>query len=212
MSQHLPVRIRVVRDVHPLPLSLDAALDSCETEWLLTVDADCILQPYCVERLWSHVDPGTGCVTGMLEDKVYGIIAGVRLLRVRPLKDIGYKYPLNDPYVDRKPINVLEQMGLKRVILRDIVGTHNPYGTDFEVFRRFFGVYRKRAALDRECAARPHLESILRYARGGGNDKEIYYMVAGLACAALVSRDNPRDYIEDKELSSMFSAVSRRYQ
>lgn len=207
-NQTIPVIIKTVRDVHPLSASLDAALDACDTKWLLMVDADTIIHPYCVEVMCGKLKPGVGMVVAKLFDKVYGPIGYLRLVDAGTLKKHQFRHPKNDPYPDRKARDYLLQQKLKRVVLKSTLGVHNPYGTSFEAFRRFYGTYRKRDSSERRMDV--HVQYILKYAGRSKAWREVYYMMAGLVCGALVDPDKPRDYKDDSEMLRHFEAISQK--
>jgi hypothetical protein len=207
-SQTTPVVIKTVRDVHPLNASLDAALDSCETKWLLMVDADTILNPYCVELLSRHLKPGVGMVVAKLFDKVYGVIGFLRLVDAETLKEHRFTHPHDTPNPDRAARDFLVERGLRRVVLNATVGTHDPYGTPFESFRRFYGTYRKRDAEEQHMGT--HLSFILKYACRNRAWNEVYYMIAGLVCAAIVDSERTRDYVSDSQMDQLFHAISEK--
>lgn len=209
-AQTRPIPIRIVADVHPLPASLDAALDVCETKWLLVVDADTIVAPDCVAVLGSHLVGDVGVIIGMLEDKVYGVIGGLRLMDAQTLNEAHFRHPVDDRYPDRKAINFLEARGLKRIVLGDVVGRHDPYQTDFETFRRFYGTYQKRSR--QEHNAMPHAQAILEYFSRTGDVRGSYFMFAGLVCGTFQEAQPVRDYILDEEQRSRYLSVAEKYK
>jgi len=209
-KQSIPVPIKVVKDVHPLPKALDKALEICDTEWLVTIDADTILYRHALMTLMKPISPDIGAIIGKLRDRVYGVIGGVRLINAKILKEHGFRHPWDNPYPDRKAINFLEGLGLRRIILEEIVGEHNPYNTPFEAFRRFFGTYRKRGPVEQN--AEFHFKAIINFAKRSGDFELAYFMMAGLICAALVDTSSPRDYIKDEQLYFFFEKISKFYK
>ena len=207
-NQTVPVKVKIIKDIHPLSASLDAALDACETKWLLMVDADTIIHPYCVELICRNLQPGIGMVVAHLLDKVYGVIGFLRMVDAESLKKHGFRHPENDPYPDRRARDFLLGLGLKRIVLSAILGIHNPYATNFEIFRRFYGTYRKRDSNEQQM--KTHVVHIMKYANRKKAWSEAYYMMAGLVCGAMANPANTRDYIQDEEMQQYFQAISKK--
>ncbi len=202
------VNVKTVSNIHPLSASLDAALDSCDTKWLLMVDADTMLKPYCIEVMSRHLRPGVGMVVAKLYDKVYGVIGFIRMIDAKALQRHQFRHPENYPYPDRSARDYLIQKGLKRIVLNSVVGTHNPYATYYEAFRRFYGTYRKRDSKEHHMGA--HVSYILKYGCRAKSYDEVYYMMAGLVCGAIADASNPRDYLVDTQMREAFQAVTSK--
>lgn len=209
-SQTVPVEVKTVRDVHPLSASLDAALDCCDTKWLLMVDADTLLKPHCIQIMSRYLKPGTGMVVANLYDKVYGVIGFLRLIDAETLKNHNFRHPENYPYPDRAARDFITQQGLKRVVLKSVVGTHNPYPTHFETFRRFYGTYRKRGISEQDMGA--HVRFVLKYGCRTRAWTEVYYMMAGIVCGAMADDTKTRDYVDDAQMQDFFNAVASKDQ
>lgn len=207
-SQSVPVKAETIRNVHPLSASLDAALDCCDTKWLLMVDADTLLKPHCIEVMRRYLKPGVGMVVANLYDKVYGVIGFLRLIDAETLRNHKFRHPENYPYPDRAARDFITQQGLKRIVLTSVVGTHNPYPTYFETFRRFYGTYRKRNSSEHHMGA--HVRFVLKYGCRTKSWTEVYYMMAGIVCGAMADDSKPRDYVDDSQMHDFFSAVASK--
>ncbi len=204
-NQSIPVNIKTVCNISPLSASLDAALDACDTKWLLMVDADTILKPYCLEVMGRHLKPGVGMVVAKLYDKVYGVIGYLRMVDAEMLKRHEFRHPENNPCPDRSARDFLIGKGMKRTVLNSVVGDHDPYATYFEAFRRFYGTFRKRDSSEHHIE--PHVSYILKYGCRTKSWTEAYYMMAGLICGSITDATKPRDYTGDLQMQEHFQAV-----
>ena len=206
--QTIPVNVKTVTNIHPLNASLDAALDACDTKWLLMVDADTILKPFCIEVMSRHLKPGVGMVVAKLYDKVYGVIGFIRMIDAEALKRHQFRHPENYPYPDRSARDFLIQKGLKRTVLNSVVGIHDPYATYYEAFRRFYGTYRKRDNSEHHMGA--HVSYILKYGCRTKSWVDVYYMMAGLICGSITDDTKPRDYMADSQMQEHFQAITQK--
>jgi hypothetical protein len=76
-----PAETIVVQGVSPFHRALNAGARRVQTPYFVQVDADMILNDWCLEELHHHMTPSVGMVVGPLADPLMGIEIGVKLFR-----------------------------------------------------------------------------------------------------------------------------------
>lgn len=86
-----PAKTVLVDNVTPFHRALNVGASRVATEFFIQVDADMILDRYCVEDLRDCMARGIGVVQGPLADPLVGAVCGVRAFRTACFRDVALR-------------------------------------------------------------------------------------------------------------------------
>ncbi len=157
-NQDCEFNIMHVRDVYPMSRAFQTMPDICPTKYFVQVDADMVLHPNAITKLYSKIRR-TGFwvyqVHGQLYEEGYGIRGAVKCWK----KDIFKYFEFHDVRtVDRDFNRRVERWGLRKQALHtDPIGWHKPRHSTFSLYLksksdvekwRFLGRKVEQYALD----------------------------------------------------------------
>ena len=87
----MPREIIVIRDLRPFHRALNAGAVKVRTPYFVQVDADMILDPTCIGRLWAEMNDDAGIVVGHLRDELIGDVVGIKMFRTRCFEALGFR-------------------------------------------------------------------------------------------------------------------------
>jgi hypothetical protein len=140
-----PAKVVVMTgEVRPFHRALNQAAERVRTPFFIQVDADMILDPYCLEALRAAVREDAGMVIGQLLDPMLGAILGVRLFRRRCVEEAAVPDTIA-PATDFELGMQRSGWSLLCALRRDdgrrpvahLFGEHQPDYTALYVFRKF---------------------------------------------------------------------------
>jgi glycosyltransferase involved in cell wall biosynthesis/lipopolysaccharide biosynthesis glycosyltransferase len=137
-------KIDIVRNFKPFSAAMQEVIDRCDTDYLIPLDEDMILEPNAVRTMEQTIDAAPDDV-GMICFHLYDQdrrqkIHGVKIFRTKHLKDIKVRN------VRASEMDLLEQMGekgIKWVVHSDVMGQHGTMYTAETIYHRYKSMYEK---------------------------------------------------------------------
>lgn len=125
-----------------------------ETEYVLQLDGDMLMDPDCVQILKGGMEANTGVSLGLLEDPLLGNIQGIKLFRTEVFRQKPFPPTLT---TDTDRIRDFGQEGYEIALVQrskpayghspDVLGHHQPpYEDPIVLFGRFFRLGKKARA------------------------------------------------------------------
>jgi glycosyltransferase involved in cell wall biosynthesis len=137
-------KLDIVRNFRPFNAAMQEIIDRCETDYLIPLDEDMILEPNAVRTMEQTMDAAPDDV-GMICFHLYDQdrqqkIHGVKIFRTRHIKDITVRN------VRASEMDLLEQMGekgIRWVVHPDVMGQHGTLYTAETIYHRYKSMYEK---------------------------------------------------------------------
>ena len=130
-NQTLPIDdIIIVKDNFVLHEAYNQGIKQVKTEFFLQCDADMLIDPDCVEVLYSAIEKDTGVSIGYLDDDILGTVQAIKLFRTSCLQE----QPFEDGVTtDTNAISRIRNQGLKIAFARR---NEKRFGHDIDVLAR----------------------------------------------------------------------------
>jgi hypothetical protein len=162
-TQDCTFRIEHIRDVTPMSAAFQAMPDRCRTPYFVQVDADMILRPDAVRKLYDAVRQSPYWVyriAGTLYEEGFGIGGAVKCWKRSLFRFVSFH---DCRTVDRELHNRLRWFGLRIKRIDEVVGVHRPRHSVFSLYLKTKSDIEKWRFLKRPASryAMPLIEEIL---------------------------------------------------
>ena len=161
--QDCTFRIEHILGVSPMSAAFQAMPDRCRTPYFVQVDADMVLKPEAVRKLYSEIRESPFWVyrvAGTLYEEGFGIGGAVKCWKRSLFRFVSFH---DCRTVDRELHNRLRWFGLRIKRLDEVVGIHRPRHSEFSHYLKTKSDIEKWRFLKRPASryALPMIDQIL---------------------------------------------------
>lgn len=133
-EQDCTFHIENIRGIAPMSAAFQAMPDRCQTPYFIQVDADMILKPHAVRRLYNAIR-GSGIwvyrIAGKLYEEGYGVGGAVKCWKRNLFRFVSFH---DSRTVDRELHNRLRWFGLHIQCIDEVLGIHRPRHSHFSLY------------------------------------------------------------------------------
>jgi len=182
-AQTLPVTVDYVRNVAPMDRAFQAMVDQCQTEFLLQVDDDMILDADAVSRLAEALvlEPRAWMALGWLRDSHLAMnIQGLKLYRTERIRSVGFRSTTSCE-VDQNKRAEAHGWWISELPEKEPVGRHEIGNDPQVVFERYRTLALKSREYGYHWPRRVPKKMMQRLMSGKGTDRDAMAFAGAIA-------------------------------
>lgn len=144
-NQTCKFKIDVIKDYSPMSAAFQQMLDRCTTKYFIQCDNDMVLYPKSVQTMYEYIKKSsdkTAIASFKLFDPHLGYrISGIKIYNNDIVKN--YPYNLNCLSCEVEQSTRLINDKYNFITTNQLVGTHNLYWTERDIFDRYYKIMQK---------------------------------------------------------------------